>query len=67
MCIRDSNKTAAGSSEKIARAILADLPPSLDAGEITDKGSLNSRLILTRRDHIVAKLYDANDADVIKI
>ena len=65
--LREHNKTAAGSSEKIARAILADLPPSLDAGEITDKGSLNSRLILTRRDHIVAKLYDANDPDVIKM
>ena len=52
---------------RVHHGILADLPPSLDAGEITDKGSLNSRLILTRRDHIVAKLYDSSDADVIKM
>jgi feruloyl-CoA synthase len=32
-------------------------PPSLDAGEITDKGSLNQRAVLDRRAAIVEELY----------
>ncbi|MFZ0083798.1 MAG: feruloyl-CoA synthase [Candidatus Acidiferrales bacterium] len=48
---------ATGSSNRITRAILADEPPSLDAGEITDKGSLNQRAVLDRRAAIVAELY----------
>ena len=39
-------------------------PLSLDAGEVTDKGSLNVRAILTRRADAVARLYD-NDPEVI--
>ena len=34
-----------------------DEPPSLDAGEITDKGSLNQRAVLDRRAAQVAELY----------
>jgi len=36
---------------------VAQEPPSLDAGEITDKGSLNQRAVLDRRAAIVAELY----------
>ena len=32
-----------------ARALLLDEPPSLDAGEITDKGYINQRAVLERR------------------
>ena len=46
-----------GSSNRVARAILAEEPPSLDAGEITDKGSFNQRAVLDRRKNIVEKLY----------
>jgi feruloyl-CoA synthase len=46
-----------GSSNRITRAIFAEEPPSLDAGEITDKGSLNQRAVLDRRAEIVAELY----------
>ena len=48
---------ATGSATKPARAILLDEPPSLDAGEMTDKGSLNQRAILERRRSLVDDLY----------
>lgn len=51
--------TGTGSANRIARAILLDEPPSLDAQEVTDKGSLNQRAILTRRAHLVQALYAA--------
>jgi feruloyl-CoA synthase len=38
-----------GSSTRIERLVLLSEPPSLDAGEITDKGSLNARAIFARR------------------
>ncbi len=32
-------------------------PPSLDAGEATDKGSINQRAVLHRRAALVEELY----------
>jgi feruloyl-CoA synthase len=49
-----------GNSNRVERAMLLDEPPSLDAGEITDKGSLNQRVILERRAELVEELYGAN-------
>jgi feruloyl-CoA synthase len=46
-----------GSSTIVARAVLLDEPPSLDAGEITDKGSLNQKAVLERRADLVEALY----------
>jgi feruloyl-CoA synthase len=46
-----------GSSNRVARAALAGEPPSLDAGEITDKGSFNQRVVLDRRALLVDDLY----------
>jgi feruloyl-CoA synthase len=46
-----------GSSNRVARATLMEEPPSLDAGEITDKGSLNQRAVLDRRAALVEQLY----------
>ena len=55
-----------GSASRIERLLLLDRPPSLDAGEITDKGYLNQRRTLTCRAADVARLYtDPPDADVI--
>jgi len=46
-----------GASSHIARAVLlADLP-SLDIGEITDKGSINQRAVLANRAGVVEALY----------
>jgi len=50
-----------GSSRRVARAMVLAEPPSLDAGEATDKGSLNVRAIQARRAAEVARLYDGND------
>jgi feruloyl-CoA synthase len=44
-----------GSSNHIRRVLILDEPPSLDAGESTDKGSINQKAVLQRR----AKLVDA--------
>ena len=46
-----------GSASRIARALVADVPPAIDAGEITDKGSLNQRAVLRERAALVADLY----------
>ena len=46
-----------GSSQRITRAMLLEDPPSLDALEVTDKGSLNQRAMLTRRAALVEELY----------
>jgi feruloyl-CoA synthase len=49
--------TSQGSSTRVMRAILmADLP-SLDKGEMTDKGSINQRAVLTSRADLAAQLY----------
>jgi feruloyl-CoA synthase len=46
-----------GSSSRITRAMVLQEPPSLDAGEMTDKGSLNQRAVLARRAALVEELY----------
>jgi feruloyl-CoA synthase len=50
-----------GSSTHVARAIFLDRPPSIDAGEITDKGSLNNAVMRERRREFVDRLYAAAD------
>ncbi len=59
---------AAGSASRVERLLLLDRPPSLDAGEITDKGYLNQRRCLKFRAAEVRRLYVAEpDADVITL
>lgn len=48
-----------GSSTYATRALFLLEPPNIDAGEITDKGYLNQRAVLTRRAGAVARLHDA--------
>jgi feruloyl-CoA synthase len=57
---------ANGSSSRVERVALLAEPPSLDAGEITDKGSLNQRAVLQRRAEAVAELYDPESEMTIK-
>ena len=37
--------------------MVLDEAPSLDAGEMTDKGSINQRAVLRRRTRLVDELY----------
>jgi feruloyl-CoA synthase len=53
---------AGGASARIARLLVLAEPPSIDAGEITDKGYLNQRAILARRAADVARLYGGDPA-----
>jgi len=48
---------ASGTSNRISRAILMDELPSLDIGEMTDKGSINQRAVLANRAALVMALY----------
>lgn len=55
-----------GSSLNVQRLLVLDEPPSAEAGEVTDKRSLNSRRILEHRAAEVARLYaEPIDPDVI--
>ena len=46
-----------GSSTRVERAILMADPPSMDKGEMTDKGSINQRAVLKNRAALVDELY----------
>ena len=59
-------QTATGSATRIARAVAAIRPPSLDLGEVTDKGSINQRAVLQHRADVVAGLYDETLALILK-
>ena len=59
------NDESPGSSTAVRRATLLDTPPSLEAGEITDKGSLNQRAVLAHRPAVVERLYDPDGDDVL--
>lgn len=50
-------KKSTGSSTIIRRALFAEFEPSVKNGEITDKGSINQRVILNHRKAIVDRLY----------
>jgi feruloyl-CoA synthase len=48
---------ATGSSTRIRRAVLLAEPPSADAQEVTDKGSINQRAVLDYRAALVEEIY----------
>lgn len=64
--LRAHNKSNPGSSTKVARALLMVEPPSVDGGELTDKGYINQAVALGRRADLVKKLYaDPPGNDVV--
>ena len=56
--LNDLAKTATGSANRIARMCLLSEPPTIDKGEITDKGSINQRAVLSHRADTVAALHE---------
>jgi feruloyl-CoA synthase len=46
-----------GSSRRLKRLLVLTEPPSIDAGEITDKGYVNQRLVIDRRADLVSRIY----------
>jgi feruloyl-CoA synthase len=55
-----------GSASRPAAALLLAEPPSIDRGEVTDKGSINQRAVLAHRTAEVERLYaDVRDPEVI--
>ena len=57
--LRELAGESTGSSTFVARALVLDVPPSLDAREVTDKGSLNQKAVLENRSALVSELYAA--------
>ena len=55
-------KTATGSANRIARLHVMHEPLLIDKGEVTDKGSVNQRAVLTHR----SALVDALHADTVQ-
>ena len=49
---------ATGSANRVARLVLLAEPPSIDRGEVTDKGSINQRAVLKHRDAMVQAFHD---------
>lgn len=66
--LRAWNARNPGSSMRVARLVLTLDPPSVDAGEISDKGYLNQRRVLALRIALVEKLYaELPPAEIIVI
>jgi feruloyl-CoA synthase len=59
--LKNLRNLGGGSSQTPTRALLMTEPLSVDAGEITDKGYINQRAVLTRRAALVEKLYASDD------
>lgn len=65
-CLGRFNAEQQGSSTRIERIMLMSEPPNSDANEITDKGYINQRAALKRRQALVEELYaDPHGAGVI--
>ena len=64
--VNELAKTATGSASRIARLCLLADPPTIDRGEITDKGSINQRAVLTHRAETVEHLHDGTLHAILK-
>jgi len=65
--LAEFNHARQGSADTITRLLILEEPPSPEAGEITDKRSINQRLVMQRRATEVELLYAHRiDARIIK-
>ena len=66
--LADVARNSTGLSTTVARAMLMAQPPSIDAHETTEKGSINQRGVLANRAAFVELLYaEQASADVIEV
>jgi feruloyl-CoA synthase len=56
-----------GSSNRIVAALLVEVPASPAAGELTEKGTVNSRALQRNRPELIETLYDERDERVLRI
>lgn len=59
-------RSATGISNRIQRAMILDDPPSMDAGELTEKGTVSQKAVLRNRSGLVEEIY-AGSARVIEV
>ncbi len=64
--VNELARTSTGSANRIARLCLLSEPPTIDRGEITDKGSINQRSVLTHRADTVSALHEDRLHHIIK-
>jgi feruloyl-CoA synthase len=56
-----------GSSNRIVAALLVEVPPSHSAGELTEKGTVNSRALQRNRPELLDQLYSEQDERVLRV
>src|SRR5579864_2342345 len=56
-----------GSSNRIVAGLLVEVPPSHAAGELTEKGTVNSRALQRNRPEILDTLFGEKDERVLRI
>jgi feruloyl-CoA synthase len=54
-----------GSANRVARMVLLSEPPSIDSGEVTDKGSINQRAVLKHRAALVQAVHNGSAANLL--
>lgn len=64
--LKHLSDTSTGSASRIAFAVLLNEPPSIDKGEVTDKGSINQRAVLKHRDALVQALHEGTAPNTLK-
>ncbi|MBC7435899.1 MAG: feruloyl-CoA synthase [Bdellovibrionales bacterium] len=58
-------QSGTGSANRVARLLLMAEPPSIDKGEVTDKGSINQRAVLKHREALARALHDGSAPHII--
>jgi feruloyl-CoA synthase len=61
--LRDYARLHTASSVRVRKAVVLPTAPSIDHGEITDKGSVNQRAVLRHRPDLIAELYRVDNPD----
>jgi len=61
--LNEMAKKSTGSASLVRRAVFADFTLSIDKGEMTDKGSINQRMIIQNHPELINKLYAVEKSD----